>query len=48
MTVEGHHEAAEADVAAALGDLEALLGRHAGGAVQARLLSSACPEFREK
>lgn len=46
VTVEGHHAGAQADVAAALGDLEAFLGRHAGGAVQSGLLSPACPEFR--
>lgn len=47
VTVEAHHEASEADVAAALGDLAALLAQHAGGSETHVLLSPERPEFRE-
>jgi len=48
VTVEGHHAGADADVGAAVGDLEALLGRFAGGEVCSRVLSPGSPEFRPR
>lgn len=47
VTVEAHHEGAAADVAAALGDLSALLGEHAGGSGICAVLSPERPGFRE-
>ncbi|MBI5443654.1 MAG: hypothetical protein HY900_20895 [Deltaproteobacteria bacterium] len=47
VTVEAHHEAAEADVTAALQDLAVLLAEHAGRAATQVLLSPERPEFRE-
>ncbi len=45
VTVEGHHEGAEADVGAALRDLEELLGRFAGGQTCSQVLGPGRPEF---
>jgi DNA/RNA-binding domain of Phe-tRNA-synthetase-like protein len=46
LTVEGHHEQAPEDVAAAVSDLSGLLGAHApGAAVRSQVLSPARPAF---
>lgn len=46
VTVEGHHDAASRDVAAALEDLETLLGRHAAPAnVRTGVLGPASAAF---
>ncbi|MDW7711085.1 MAG: phenylalanine--tRNA ligase beta subunit-related protein [Deferrisomatales bacterium] len=45
VTVEGLHSGAEVDVAAALRDLSALLGRFAGGSSRWELLSPGRPAF---
>ena len=46
VTVEGHHDAAERDVVAALDDLEALLTTHAAAAsIRRAVLTAAEPAF---
>ncbi|MBI5443119.1 MAG: hypothetical protein HY900_18125, partial [Deltaproteobacteria bacterium] len=45
VTVEGHHETADADVGSALADLTELLTTHAGAACESEVLSPALPEF---
>jgi DNA/RNA-binding domain of Phe-tRNA-synthetase-like protein len=46
VTVEGHHEHATTDVAAAMADLEALIGAHAGPAAMASgIVDATSPSF---
>jgi DNA/RNA-binding domain of Phe-tRNA-synthetase-like protein len=45
LTVEGHHEAAQTDVAAALRDLLSLLETYAGGTYTSALLDVNHPEL---
>jgi len=44
VTVEAHHEGGQADVTAALADLQALLARYAGGEYVAAILDAEHPE----
>jgi DNA/RNA-binding domain of Phe-tRNA-synthetase-like protein len=45
VTVEAHHEGGQADVTAALADLQALLARYAGGEYVTAILDAEHPEF---
>ena len=45
VTVEAHHEGGQADVTAALGDLQALLARYAGGEYMTAIVDAEHPEF---
>jgi len=46
VTVEGHHDGAAGDVAAALDDLAALIGKHAGpGSLATAVVTASSPSF---